>query len=416
MNGMKTLEESIATAMEIDYLEHQALFPHLPYILQDSWEIGTPADTVINIIQKHCKNYPALRILDLGCGKGAVSVKVAAALKCNCLGIDGIPEFIEICKAKAQEYGVDTLCRFEVGDIRNVETWRAASQFDVIILGAIGPVFGNYYATLSTLSEHLAPNGIIIINDAYADDSIESKHPLVLHLRELLRQTQQAGMELIDECTDAPTNYEEEYENLQKRCEELMIKYPEKASIFESYAHSQADEYEALENRMICSMMVFKKSTLKVKFICPVITVADMKVSRNFYENILGQTVEADYGENVSFGGFAIHLQPHFKMLINNKEMLSGANNFELYFEYDNLEQIYEKLKAEKVEFIHELREEPWKQWVLRFYDPDKNIIDIGESMEHLIVRLYQQNHSADEIFGMTGLNREFIEKAISNI
>ena len=158
-------------------------------------------------------------------------------------------------------------------------------------------------------------------------------------------------------------------------------------------------------------------NTLKIKFVCPVITVADMKVSRNFYENILGQTVEADYGENVSFGGgFAIHLQPHFKKLIGNKEMVSSANNFELYFEYDNLEQIYERLKREKVEFIHELREEPWKQWVLRFYDPDKNIIDIGESMKHLVLRLYQQNHSADEIFKMTGLDKGFIEETISNI
>jgi len=158
-------------------------------------------------------------------------------------------------------------------------------------------------------------------------------------------------------------------------------------------------------------------NTLKIKFVCPVITVADMKVSRNFYENILGQTVVADYGENVSFGGgFAIHLQPHFKMLIGNKEIISDANNFELYFEYDNLEQIYERLKAEKVEFIHELREEPWKQWVIRFYDPDKNIIDIGESMEHLVLRLYQQSNSADEIFKMTGLDKEFIEKTISNI
>jgi len=154
-------------------------------------------------------------------------------------------------------------------------------------------------------------------------------------------------------------------------------------------------------------------NTLGIKFIAPVITVADMKVSRDFYENILGQTVEADYVENVSFGGFSIHLQPHFKMLIDNKEIVTGANNYELYFEYDDMEQIYEKLKAEKVEFIHELREEPWKQWVVRFYDPDKNIIDIGESMERLVIRLYQQNNSADEIFRMTGLDKEFIEKTL---
>ena len=155
------------------------------------------------------------------------------------------------------------------------------------------------------------------------------------------------------------------------------------------------------------------KKEQKIKFVCSVITVADIEISRNFYENILGQTVEADYGENVSFGGFCIHLRPHFEMLIDNKEVVVGGNNVELYFEYDDVVQIVEKLKVEKVEFIHELREQPWEQLTVRFYDPDKNIIEIGESMEHLIFRLQQQNHSIDEISKMTGLSKEFIKKII---
>ena len=152
----------------------------------------------------------------------------------------------------------------------------------------------------------------------------------------------------------------------------------------------------------------------KIKFVAPLITVVDMKKSRDFYENILGQTVESDYGENVSFEGFAIHLRPHFKSLIDNKEVAGGGNNFELYFEYDHVEQICEKLKAENVEFVHELREQPWKQLVVRFYDPDRNIVEIGESLEHLVVRLQQQNHSAKEISQMTGLDMEFVEKGIA--
>ena len=138
-----------------------------------------------------------------------------------------------------------------------------------------------------------------------------------------------------------------------------------------------------------------------------------MNIARNFYENVLEQTVEADYGENVSFGGFAIHLRPHFRMLIDNKEVAAGGNNSELYFECDDVEQVCEKLKAENVEFVHELREQPWKQLVVRFYDPDKNIIEIGETLEHLISRLHQQNHSADEISKMTGLDKKFIERVI---
>ena len=155
------------------------------------------------------------------------------------------------------------------------------------------------------------------------------------------------------------------------------------------------------------------KKVNKVKFINPLITVADMKRSRDFYENVLEQKVEFDFGENVSFGGFSIHLRPHFKMLIDNKEVVVGGNNFELYFEYDNVEQIVEKLKVEKVEFVHELREQPWKQLVVRFYDPDKNMIEIGETLEYLTFRLYQQGNSFDEISKMTGLSIEFVENTV---
>ena len=149
----------------------------------------------------------------------------------------------------------------------------------------------------------------------------------------------------------------------------------------------------------------------KIKFVCPLITVEEMERSRNFYENVLGQKVISDYGQNVGFEGFAIHLRSHYKILIDNKEVVACGNNFELYFEYDDVEQMVEKLKSENIEFVHELREQPWKQFVVRFYDPDKNIIEIGESMEHLVFRLKQQNYSSDEISKMTGLDKEFIEK-----
>ena len=100
---MKIIEESIATAM--DFGQDTAIVPFLPYILQNFWELGTPPEIVINLIQKHCENYPNLNVLDLGCGKGAVSIKIALALKSNCYGIDGIPEFIETSKVKAKEFG-----------------------------------------------------------------------------------------------------------------------------------------------------------------------------------------------------------------------------------------------------------------------------------------------------------------------
>lgn len=256
---MKTLEESIAIAM--DGGRNSSIVPFLPYILQDLWEIGTPPGVVIDLIRKHCNDYAHLHVLDLGCGKGAVCVKLAEALQCNCYGIDGIPEFIETSKLKAKEYGVDALCYFETDDIR--ERINDVDKFDVIILGAIGQVFGDYHDTLIILSAHLKEQGIIIINDAYIEDASTYQHPGVLPHREVMRQIGQAGMEMIDESTEATDAYADEFENLHKRCRELIAKYPDKASLFEDFIHTQAGEYLALENDIVGSIMVVKKKSVE---------------------------------------------------------------------------------------------------------------------------------------------------------
>lgn len=120
-----------------------------------------------------------------------------------------------------------------------------------------------------------------------------------------------------------------------------------------------------------------------MKFVCPLIVVEDIKISRNFYENVLGQKVKDDFGENVTFhGDFAIHLRSHFEKLIdseNREDLPRKKHNFELYFESNNLEKIYEKLTEAGVDFIHPARKQPWGQHVMRFYDPDGHIIEVGE-------------------------------------
>jgi predicted O-methyltransferase YrrM len=197
--------------------------------------------------------------------QGTVSVKLATALYCNCYRIDGISEFIKKAKRKAKEYSVETLYRFEVSDIR--KKIKELDKFDVIILGAIGPVFGNYYETLTTLSKHLAESGIIIINDAYIDDAStfqNLKNPTyscILLRKELIKQVGQAEMKLIDEFVSKYSEHTDgakEMENIVIRCNELKTKYPEKSSLFEKYAQDQIDGYDDLENEVIGSVMVLK--------------------------------------------------------------------------------------------------------------------------------------------------------------
>jgi hypothetical protein len=133
------------------------------------------------------------------------------------------------------------------------------------------------------------------------------------------------------------------------------------------------------------------------------------------YETILGQTVHTDFGENIAFeGGFAIHQRAHFQQLINQLPIQRKSHNFELYFENDELEAMLAKLHAHGIQFIHEIVEQPWKQRVMRFYDYDDHIIEIGERLEHVAYRLWQEQRAIEEICQFTALSSDAVRHAIA--
>lgn len=147
-----------------------------------------------------------------------------------------------------------------------------------------------------------------------------------------------------------------------------------------------------------------------MKFVCALAVVDDINRSRRFYENIMKQEVRYDFGENVVFkGDFAIHLKSHFSDLIDGKPIAAGGNNFELYFEYDDVESFAGELQKSGIVFVHEVREQPWRQKVVRFYDPDHNIIEVGESMEYLSFRLSREGKSVEEISQITSMPGNFV-------
>lgn len=153
-----------------------------------------------------------------------------------------------------------------------------------------------------------------------------------------------------------------------------------------------------------------------LKFDGPLIVVDDMARSRHFYEQLLGQKVKFDFGPNVPFEGFSIHLKSHFQSLLGDVSqypVIQKPHWGELYFETDELEPIYQRLNEAGVEFIHGVCEQPWGQRVMRFYDPDGHIVEIGETMEAVVWRLYEQGLSIDIISEKSAMPRAFIEGAI---
>ena len=151
-----------------------------------------------------------------------------------------------------------------------------------------------------------------------------------------------------------------------------------------------------------------------MEYICSLVIVEDIEKARKFYEEILEQKVSVDYGENITFeGGFSLHQKEHFKELIDHKPIIRKTNNFELYFEHDAIEAFVEKLKANNIELVHELKKQPWQQRVIRFYDHDHNMIEVGESMTYVAYRLFKEGYIIKKISEITYMPEDVIEKAV---
>lgn len=122
-----------------------------------------------------------------------------------------------------------------------------------------------------------------------------------------------------------------------------------------------------------------------MKFKNPMLVVTDMDKSVEFYKKVLGLHVIIDFGANKTLtGGLALQTIETYKDFIDTNKISFGSNNFELYFEEDDFDKFEMKLKEYNIEYVHPVKEHSWGQRVVRFYDPDKHIIEVGENMKSL--------------------------------
>jgi len=138
---------------------------------------------------------------------------------------------------------------------------------------------------------------------------------------------------------------------------------------------------------------------MNIEFKLPLIAVKDLELSKKFYKELFGQEVVLDLGKNVTLsGGFA--LQEDFKWLAGLPEEPSYEKcfNMELYFEVDDFEAFLEKLgNLPESSYVHPPKKHEWQQRVVRIFDPDGHMIEVGESMAVIARRYMAQGKTPEE-------------------
>ena len=130
------------------------------------------------------------------------------------------------------------------------------------------------------------------------------------------------------------------------------------------------------------------------------LVVKDMDAAKAFYAEVLGLSVEQDFGANVTLaGGLSLQTEASWKEFLSADEISFGGCDAEIYFEEDNYDAFLKRLSAlSNICYVHPPLEHRWGQRVCRIYDLDKHIIEIAEPLSAVIRRFAGEGMSDTEI------------------
>ncbi|MCL2574438.1 MAG: class I SAM-dependent methyltransferase [Defluviitaleaceae bacterium] len=254
------INEKLARSLTAETTE---LLPFLPYLLQDLWELGSSPKDIISLLQKHMSISNDTLVLDLACGKGAVSINIAKLLGIKVHGFDLLPDFVSYAHNKALELEVSELCRFTVADVNEVaDNYHG---YDCVIFGAAGNILGEPKEMLEKLIKTIKKGGFIIIDEGYLPDDkndidIKYQNYEFLTQSQWLSLFEQCGLKLVEELQNIDDyNFDADNKAIAARANQLITKHPEKRAIFEGYVQSQLNECDDLESSIVAVTWILQK-------------------------------------------------------------------------------------------------------------------------------------------------------------
>ena len=113
------------------------------------------------------------------------------------------------------------------------------------------------------------------------------------------------------------------------------------------------------------------------------IVVKDIEKARQFCHDLFGLTMILDNeGNMILTEGLVLQDEKIWKEFLG-RDIIPENNSCELYFEERDIEAFAEKLERlyPDVRYVNRLMTHSWGQKVIRFYDLDGNLIEVGTPM-----------------------------------
>jgi cyclopropane fatty-acyl-phospholipid synthase-like methyltransferase len=252
-------KKSIADSLEVN----KRLLPRIPFLLQDLWVLGGSVNQIFDVVGSLKSLSPLKKMLDIGCGKGAVAIQLVSRYGFHAVGIDAMSPFLEEAAKKAAEYNVSHLCQFINQDIH--EYVSNDHDYDLVILAALGGIFGSFQNTIAKMRTQVNPGGFMIIDDGYLKKSNHLNRKGYGHYKnydDTIRELTFFGDRIINQVdtSEVSKNINREYIDLiKRRGEELISKHHELKKDIDDYIRLQAEECDVLENEIEGALWVIRK-------------------------------------------------------------------------------------------------------------------------------------------------------------
>ena len=117
-----------------------------------------------------------------------------------------------------------------------------------------------------------------------------------------------------------------------------------------------------------------------MKYKGTLLVVKDCQSAFRFYHDVFGFELVRDNDGNLELtGGLYLQEAAYWEAFIG-KRALPRNNSTELYFEEADIDAFVGKLEQlyPDIEYVNPLMTHSWGQRVVRFYDPDGNLIEVG--------------------------------------
>ena len=241
------------------------LLPFLPELLADIWVLGSWPEHIVEALRELDLPNDATRVLEVGCGKGAVCVPIARDLGFRVHGVDLFEPFLQEARTRAAEAGVADRCTFEQADMK--EVLGRGETYDVVVIAAVGHALGDTVETVGALRQAVRPGGYMVLDDGYLSRKERVDYPGYEHCRDretTLRELTAHGDRLVKEevipFTDLMAYNARNNEVIARRVTEVSLRHPELREQLLRYQQAEIEECLLLETETVAAILLLQRT------------------------------------------------------------------------------------------------------------------------------------------------------------